>query len=86
LGKSFSKKIRFNEIISDPQTILFNLQATKKMKAFSEFDNDLDMDSDSDNVSEGSDFDEDLDPDKIEVPGNYNVLIINLCKRLICET
>lgn len=57
------------------------------MKAFSEFDDDLDMDSDSDNVSEGSDFDEDLDPDKIEVPGNYNnVLIINLCKRLICET
>ena len=52
----------------------------KKMKAFSEFDEDLDMDSDSDNVSEGSDFDEDLDPDKIEVPGNFNVLIINLCK------
>ncbi|XP_070492560.1 protein strawberry notch isoform X1 [Chironomus tepperi] len=43
--------------------------ATKKMKAFSEFDEDLDLDSDSDNVSEGSDFDEDLDPDKIEVPG-----------------
>ena len=49
------------------------------MKAFSEFDDDLDMDSDSDNVSEGSDFDEDLDPDKIEVPGNDYVLIINLC-------
>lgn len=75
---------RINEIISDPQTLLipfsvFYLQATKKMKAFSEFDDDLDMDSDSDNVSEGSDFDEDLDPDKIEVPGNYYFLIINLC-------
>ena len=48
------------------------------MKAFSEFDDDLDMDSDSDNISEGSDFDEDLDPDKIEVPGNNYVVIINL--------
>lgn len=56
------------------------------MKAFSEFDDDLDMDSDSDNVSEGSDFDEDLDPDKIEVPGNYYVLIINLCIKDVCET
>lgn len=46
------------------------LQATKKLKAFSEFDDDdLDMDNDSDDVSDGSDFDEDLDPDKIEVPG-----------------
>lgn len=48
------------------------LQATKKLKALSEFDDDdLDFDDDSnDDDEEVSDFDEDLDPDKIEVPGN----------------
>jgi hypothetical protein len=54
---------------------LFPIQATKKLKAFADFDDDeLDMDNDSNDSDEDdvSDFDEDdLDPDKIEVPGTH---------------
>lgn len=48
-------------------------QATKKLNAFADLDDDdIEMDdSENDVDSETSDFDDDLDPDKIEVPGEW---------------
>lgn len=49
-------------------------QATKKLNAFADLDDDdveMDNDSEDDVDSETSDFDDDLDPDKIEVPGEW---------------
>lgn len=48
-----------------------NFQATKKLKALPELDDDdFDFDDDSNDDDEESDVDEDFDPDKIVVPGN----------------